>query len=61
MNLEKLVKTKTVEFNELVISRETLIELVRSKHIGVSDNVRVLLNATNDTITLQWERSTSDG
>ena len=67
MNLEKLVKRKTVEFNELVISREMLIELVRSQHIGVSDDVKVefegakVQSLLGITIKMTWERSTGDG
>ena len=61
MNLNKCVKRKTVEYNELVIIREMLIELVRSNHIGVSDDVKIRFGANRKTITLQWERSTGDG
>ena len=61
MNLNKCVKRKTVEFNELKISREMLIELVRSNHIDVNDNVRVLFDSRDEYIILQWERSTGDG
>ena len=61
MNLEKLVKRETVEYNELVINREMLIELVRSQRIGVSDDVIVRHNPSKGTITMKWERSTGDG
>ena len=73
MNLEKLVKRKTVEYNELVISREMLIELIRSQHIGVSDDVKVefigvgkmyrsVVSTSPDiTIKMTWERGTGDG
>lgn len=61
MNLEKLVKRETVEYNELVINREMLIELVRSQNIGVSDDVIVRQNPSKGTITMKWERSTGDG
>ena len=61
MNLEKLVKRQTFEYNELVINREMLIELVRSQRIGVSDDVIVRQNPSKGTITMKWERSTGDG
>jgi hypothetical protein len=61
MNLKTLVKRKTVEYNELVINREMLIELVRSQNIGVSDDVIVRQNPSKGTITMKWERSTRDG
>jgi hypothetical protein len=61
MNLKTLVKRKTVEYNELVINREMLIELVRSQNIGVSDDVIVRQNPSKGTITMKWERSTGDG
>lgn len=61
MNLKTLVKRETVEYNELVINREMLIELVRSQNIGVSDDVIVRQNPSKGTITMKWERSTGDG
>lgn len=61
MNLKTLVKRKTVEYNELVINREMLIELIRSQNIGVSDDVIVRQNPSKGTITMKWERSTGDG
>ena len=61
MNLKTLVKRKTVEYNELVINRELLIELIRSQNIGVSDDVIVRQNPSKGTITMKWERSTGDG
>ena len=65
MNLNKCVKRKTVEYNELVINREMLIELVRSQHIGVSDDVKIefdgIQSLSGITIKMMWERSSGDG
>ncbi len=61
MNLKTLVKRKTVEYNELVINREMLIELIRSQNIGVSDDVIIKHDSSKGTITMKWERSTGDG
>ena len=41
MTLDKSVKRKTVEYNELLITRDMLIDLVRSQRIGVSDDVKI--------------------
>ena len=57
MTLDKAVKRKTVEYNELVITREMLIDLVRAQRIGVSDDVKIQCDR-NQIITMMWERST---
>jgi hypothetical protein len=57
MTLDKSVKRKTVEYNELLITRDMLIELVRSQRIGVSDDVKIEFDR-NQTIKMTWERST---
>ena len=59
MTLDKSVKRKTVEYNELVITREMLIDLVRAQRIGVSDDVKIQFDR-NQIITMTWERSTGD-
>ena len=61
MTLDKSVKRKTVEYNELLITRDMLIELIRAQNIGVSDDVIVRQNPSKGTITMKWERSTGDG
>lgn len=57
MTLDKSVKRKTVEYNELLITRDMLIDLVRSQRIGVSDDVKIEFDR-NQTIKMTWERST---
>jgi|SaaInlV_100m_DNA_2_1039680.scaffolds.fasta_scaffold332297_1 hypothetical protein len=59
MTLDKAVKRKTVEYNELVITREMLIDLVRAQRIGVSDDVKIEFDR-NQTITITWKRSTDN-
>jgi hypothetical protein len=59
MTLDKSVKRKTVEYNELVITREMLIDLVRAQRIGVSDDVKIEFDR-NQTITITWKRSTDN-
>lgn len=66
MTLDKSVKRKTVEHNELLITRDMLIDLVRSQRIGVSDDVKIELAGMpdlthkNQIIKMTWERSTGD-
>jgi len=57
MTLDKSVKRKTVEYNELLITRDMLIDLVRSQRIGVSDDVKIEFDR-NQFIKMTWERST---
>jgi hypothetical protein len=59
MTLDKSVKRKVVEYNELTITREMLLDLVRSQRIGVSDDVKIAFDK-NQTITMQWERNTTN-
>lgn len=59
MTLDKSVKRNVVEYNELTITREMLLDLVRSQRIGVSDDVRIAFDK-NQTITMQWERNTTN-
>ncbi len=59
MNLEKAVHRKVIEYNELTITREMLIDLVRSQRLGVSDDVKITFDR-NQIINMKWERSTND-
>lgn len=62
MNLEKAVRRKVTEYNELIITREMLIELVRAQRIGVSNDPSIVFDKNNPEkfIRMVWERSTND-
>lgn len=62
MNLEKAVKRKVVEYNELTITREMLLDLVRGQRIGVDNNAHIVFdeNDTEKFIHLYWERTAGE-